>query len=315
LAALTEALRRGFNLANDCEITLEGRIHDFDRGRTLGFLSAGFNRFSIGIQTFDTSVRRSLGRVSDSDTARRLLADVSAHQRAAVIIDLIYGLPGQTVEGFLADLDTAELAGVDGLDTYQLNVFSQLGRAVAQGRVPAPAPLPAQGRYYEAAALRLAGRHWRRLSLSHYARSTRERNIYNPWAKRRLPCLAAGAGAGGFLDGHAVYRQADVEGYVRRISKGDFSPDFVTAPSPSAPVTSFIVGQMEEGHLDYQELCRRFGVNPGPLERLLSDWRQAGLVELGGETMTMTMAGLFWGVNLTQAVVETAAGNLPGDPR
>ncbi|MDR2442848.1 MAG: heme anaerobic degradation radical SAM methyltransferase ChuW/HutW [Deltaproteobacteria bacterium] len=315
LALLMETIFHNFSLANDCEITLEGRIHDFTPERRQAFLASGFNRFSIGIQSFDTLVRRKLGRVSDKQTASELLAGLCDLNRANVIIDLIYGLPGQDVETFLADLALADQCGVDGLDTYQLNVFGDLKRAVEAGRVPAPAELKEQGRYYIAAANYFTQKHWRRLSLSHYARSTRERNIYNPWAKRRDRCLAAGAGAGGFLDGHATYRLPVVEGYILRSMEGNFDIDFVTSPSPAAPAISFIVGQMEEGYLDFEELNSRFGVNPGPLERLLVNWRESGLVELGGKTMTMTMEGLFWGVNLTQAVVDTAANNLQGENR
>ncbi|MDR1657179.1 MAG: heme anaerobic degradation radical SAM methyltransferase ChuW/HutW [Deltaproteobacteria bacterium] len=313
LELICQVIRKNFTLANDCEITLEGRIHDFTSEKTEGFLAAGFNRFSIGIQSFDTSVRKSLGRVSDGATAKKLLENLTSLQRAAVIIDLIYGLPGQSVETFVNDVIAADQAGVDGLDTYQLNVFEELNRAVELGRVPVPASLSSQGRYYVAAAEYLLGKHWHRLSLSHYGRSTRERNIYNAWAKRRLRCLAAGAGAGGFFDGHATYRLPDIDRYIRQITEGNFSTDFVTPPSKAGPMISFIVGQMEEGHLDFQELSRRFGVNPGPLERLLSDWHQARLVELGGETMTMTTEGLFWGVNLTQAVIDTTANNFIGE--
>jgi oxygen-independent coproporphyrinogen-3 oxidase len=231
---------------------------------------------------------------------------------AAVIIDLIYGLPGQTPEIFARDLDTAADAGLDGLDTYQLNVFpdGELERAAGSGRVPHPAPLSAQGRYYALAWERLARLRFRPLSLSHYARGTRERNLYNPWAKRRLDCLAAGAGAGGFLAGWASYRRPDPARYMADAERGRFSPDFLTRPAPSEALASFVVGEMEEGSLDLRALEAAFGVGRPALSRLLDNWQEAGLIGIEDDLLTMTVAGRFWGVNLSQAVVVTLSDAL-----
>jgi oxygen-independent coproporphyrinogen-3 oxidase len=309
LSRVLSAVRSCVPLANDCEITLEGAVHDFTPASMDGFLKAGFNRFSIGIQSFDTAVRRGMGRVLSGDEAAARLSEVCSLDMAAVVIDLIYGLPGQTPEVFSRDLEVAAETGLDGLDTYQLNVFpgGELESAAKEGKVPPPVPLSGQGRYYALAWERLGRKGFRSLSLSHYARSSRERNIYNPWAKRRRDCLAAGAGAGGFLAGWASYRRPDPKSYVDAAARGEFAPDFVTAPPSSGAIISFIVGEMEEGRLDLRELVSRFGPSPDALARLLDNWVEAGLAEIRDELLTMTVAGRFWGVNLTQAVVETLA--------
>jgi oxygen-independent coproporphyrinogen-3 oxidase len=308
LKSVLEALDKWFDLANDCEMTLEGRISDFDNNRALEFLQTGFNRFSIGIQTFDTAVRQSLGRKNDGSSAQKLLSRLVEYQKAAVIIDLIFGLPGQSLEIFLNDIKSAESLGVDGLDTYQLNVFNGglLAKAIKLGTLQAPAPLSSQGKYYASASDYLCSKRWRVLSLSHYARSTRERNFYNPWAKRRRQCLAFGAGAGGFLNGHAFYRRPNVKRYLERASLADFAPDFMTFPTSTDEITSFIVGQMEEGHLNIQQLFSYRGIETSVLKKLFDNWQEAKLVTVDKEWLTMSLPGRFWGVNLTQAVVEAA---------
>jgi oxygen-independent coproporphyrinogen-3 oxidase len=310
LARVLSAMRGCVPFANDCEITLEGAVHDFSPENVSAFLEAGFNRFSIGIQTFDTAVRRSMGRVSGGDEALSRLREIASRQMAALIIDLIYGLPGQTLETFSRDLDLAATAGLDGLDTYQLNVFpgGELARAAEGGRVPRPAPLAEQGRYYALAWERLRRLRFRPLSLSHYARGTRERNFYNPWAKRRQDCLAAGAGAGGFLEGWSSYRKPDPEAYIRSAAAGEFSPDFLVGPPPSDALSSFVVGDMEEGVLDIRALEERFGAVPPAFSRLLDNWQEAGLVSVEDGLVTLTVAGRFWGVNLAQASVDTLSG-------
>lgn len=65
LVSLLDAVRKNYRLAADCEITVEGRIDGFEPEKARRLAAHGANRLSIGIQTFDTELRRRLGRVSD----------------------------------------------------------------------------------------------------------------------------------------------------------------------------------------------------------------------------------------------------------
>ncbi|MDR1677182.1 MAG: heme anaerobic degradation radical SAM methyltransferase ChuW/HutW, partial [Deltaproteobacteria bacterium] len=309
LASLTGAIQKNFDLANDFEMTLEGRVSDLTPEKIQGFFEAGFNRFSLGLQSFDTKIRQSLGRHSSGPKAISFLSDLIKWQKAAVIIDLIYGLPGQDVATFLKDLETANLIGVDGLDTYQLNTFSggEMEKAIQNGRLLPQAPLAAQAEYYLKAAEYLDRLKWRRLSISHYARDTRERNIYNPWAKSRKNCLPFGAGAGGFISGHSSYRQPDVKAYLESAKTEQFGPDFLTAPTGNESLQALIVSQMELGYLNLKKLYEEEGVDPKPISILTANWREAGLIQLNGNYLELTDPGRFWGVNLTQALVITAS--------
>ena len=70
----------------------------------------GANRFSLGVQSFDTEIRQAMGRVSDRDTLIRQLQLLQSYDQAAVIVDLIYGFPMQTMERWLADIATAPVS-------------------------------------------------------------------------------------------------------------------------------------------------------------------------------------------------------------
>jgi oxygen-independent coproporphyrinogen-3 oxidase len=308
LTKITSCLQKNFSLANDAEMTLEGRVSDLTPENVLGFLEAGFNRFSLGVQSFDTSIRKSLGRHSEKQAAIKFLENLIKPQRAAVIIDLIYGLPGQDLDSFLEDLQTADLIGVDGLDTYQLNTFpgGNLEKAVLSGRLKAPAPINRLGDYYALAYDFLQTLHWRSLSLSHYARDTRERNIYNPWAKTHQTCLAIGAGAGGFLADHSTYRLPTVEDYFAEEKSDAFAPTMVTQPSGHEAISSLIVSQMERGYLDLAETFILVPKARNLILTLADNWSQAGLVSISQDTMSLSLAGRIWGVNLTHALVVTA---------
>ena len=94
----------------------------------------GVNRMSIGIQSFNTKVRQMVGRLDTKETVLERLAALKAYGQCSVVIDLIYGLPGQTMEVWEQDLADLVKSGVDGADLYQLNVFdgSDLNTTILQ---------------------------------------------------------------------------------------------------------------------------------------------------------------------------------------
>lgn len=304
LAKLMEALRQNFDLANDCEITLEGRVSDLVHADA--FIDAGFSRFSIGVQSFDTNIRKRLGRINTGEEVVELLGRLINMHKAAVIIDLIYGLPGQSVEDFVADLKLAETIGVDGLDTYQLNVFpnSKLFRAIEEGVVPPAADLDQQGAYYKAANDYLIGSRWKQLSNSHYGRTSLERNIYNPWVKSKNNCIAMGAGAGGCLNGWDTYRLPVVEKYMGMAQSGSFYPNIMKAPDIQQKIHANVVAEIEKGAFNYGRLFSEHNISREPLQSVMQNWEQCGLVTMNDDWMDLTVNGKFWGVNLTQAIIN-----------
>ena len=127
-------------LAPDCEITVEGRILNFDDERIDACLEAGTNRFSIGIQTFDTRVRQRMGRRASRKEAIQFLRKLGERDRAAVVCDLMFGLPEQTPESWREDLQIVRDLPLDGVDLYALNLLpsTPLGKAVENKRVSLP---------------------------------------------------------------------------------------------------------------------------------------------------------------------------------
>ncbi|MDR1656805.1 MAG: heme anaerobic degradation radical SAM methyltransferase ChuW/HutW [Deltaproteobacteria bacterium] len=306
LECLLEAVKKNYNLCNDCEITLEGRIHDFTPEKAAGFIQAGFNRFSIGIQTFDTVLRRQVGRISDHDKVVELLTNLVSLQKATTVIDLIFGLPGQKLENLIRDIELAEEIEIDALDLYQLNVFnkSPLEVAINSGRIPPAIPLSGQGEFYRQGCQKLVELHWRQLSLSHFARTFRERCLYNLINKRKSDCLGMGAGAGSLMDGWSMYRLPKVDAYLEAVGKGDFSPSFISRPSKGHHLIGQIIEQMEQGYLEFERLVRKFSFDPRPAKTLMENWSQNGLIEWDDRRLKLTLSGRFWGVNLTEALTK-----------
>ena len=104
------------------------------------------------MQSFDTSLRRRVGRIDAREEVLRRLELLQSYD-VTVIVALIYGLPGQTKELWLEDIKTLLATDVDGMDLYQLNIFpgGDLDKALQSGRIPACADIAAQADHYMAA--------------------------------------------------------------------------------------------------------------------------------------------------------------------
>ena len=119
--ALLSGVRARLPLEPGAEITLEANPGTVEAGRFRGFRDAGVNRISIGVQSFDDRMLTELGRIHSADEARRAIAAALA-VFDSVNIDLMYGLPGQSVEMARADITEAASAGTPHVSAYQLTI-------------------------------------------------------------------------------------------------------------------------------------------------------------------------------------------------
>ena len=119
---LLQAICRCLPLANDYELTLEGRVHDLVPEKMDVWLANGVNRMSLGVQSFHTDIRRSVGRLDDEETVLKNLRSLLDYNQCAVVVDLIYGLPHQTQERWMENLAAAVALNPEHLSCYGLKV-------------------------------------------------------------------------------------------------------------------------------------------------------------------------------------------------
>ena len=114
-------LRARLRLAPDCEITLEANPGTFEKDRFRAFRSAGVTRLSVGVQSFDDGHLRALGRVHDR--AQAIAAVEEAAQAFDTFnLDIMYALPGQTLEGVAQDMRMALSLGPPHISIYHLTI-------------------------------------------------------------------------------------------------------------------------------------------------------------------------------------------------
>ena len=199
LARLIRACYRYLPLADDCEFTVEGRMSHFGMDKAQACIDAGATRISIGVQTFNTAIRKRLGRKNSGEEALAYLEKL-CRLDAVIVADLMFGLPAQNDDVWQRDLELALSLPLSGLDTYAFNCypFLPINRMIEKGAFPVPPGLDMQSRQYAYAVAYLREQGWQQVSNNHFAYPGRgERNLYNTLVKSNMPCLAFGSGAGG----------------------------------------------------------------------------------------------------------------------
>lgn len=145
VADVLAELARRFTLAEGCEITLEANPGAADASRFSGYLGAGVNRLSIGVQSFDGRTLGRLGRAHDGAMARRAIEAARQAGFANVSADFIYGVEGQTLDDVRRDAEAAVTLGTEHLSAYALTLDAEslaeevpLAKRLAQGEVSLP---------------------------------------------------------------------------------------------------------------------------------------------------------------------------------
>ncbi|HAV5448986.1 TPA: radical SAM family heme chaperone HemW [Acinetobacter baumannii] len=119
---LFEHLKSLLNFEDDCEITLEANPGTLEHDPFAGYLEAGINRLSIGVQTFNTDHLQKLGRIHSANNAMDAIEQARRAGFKRVNVDLMHGLPEQTLEQALYDLKTAVEHGATHISWYQLTI-------------------------------------------------------------------------------------------------------------------------------------------------------------------------------------------------
>ena len=191
---LLSAIRARLPIAPDAEITLEANPGTFEAHKFAEFRALGINRLSIGIQSFNAAHLKALGRIHDAAQARAAI-DIAQASFDNFNLDLMYGLPGQTLAQAMEDIDTAIGFSPTHVSAYHLTIepntlFHRHPPEVPDDEVSAD--------MQQAIEARLAQAGYRHYETSAFARPAREaRHNLNYWTFGDY--LGIGAGAHGKL--------------------------------------------------------------------------------------------------------------------
>lgn len=218
--ALLAAVRARLTLLPGAEVTLEANPGTVEAARFAGYRAAGVNRLSVGVQSFNPRHLAALGRIHGADEARRGVELALAHFDN-VNLDLMYALPGQTLEEARADIEAAAAFGTPHLSAYHLTLEPN----TAFHRAPPPLPdADLAALMQDAVEEALAARGYEHYEVSAFARRGMQcRHNLNYWLFGDY--LGIGAGAHGKISSaDGILRQMKhkhPQAYLQAAERGD----------------------------------------------------------------------------------------------
>ena len=299
IGAILDEAARLFRFDDRMEITLEANPGAVDASRFRDYRRCGVNRISVGAQTFDADLLRFLGRVHSADETRQALNSIREAGFDNFSLDLIYGIPGQTVGGVSEDLSQALACEPPHLSAYNLTIEegTPFHARYRQGLLH---PLDEEVEIEMADRIQrtLAQAGLERYEISNYARPGLEsRHNVNYWEGGDY--LGIGAGA------HSHHRQPEdplggrwqnertPTGYMRRAGEtGDAVTERERPELRQAMGEHLFTGLRMIGGVSVPGFSRRFGTKPGEAFSEIADWLSEGLLVEENQRLRFAARGL-----------------------
>jgi len=293
LTRLIRIIRNEFRTAADAEFTVESNPNTATSEKLDLLLEQGVNRLSLGTQSFSDAILATLGRIHSAQEA----ADAFSRARRAgfnnIGVDLIYGIPGQTMQLWEESLDTVMGLKPEHVSAYSLSLDegSQF-YCMAESRKLALPDDEIVAQMYERAVAKLRGAGYDQYELSNFSLPGFDcRHNMNYWERGEY--LGLGPGAWSFISGRRYANIADNREYSHRLSEGWKAVDIEEIVTPeSAARETLLLGLRTTKGLDLDRFERDFGrdhrlqieLNAGPL-------RDAGLLRAAGGRLWLTERG------------------------
>ena len=302
--ALLSAIRARVNLEPGAEITMEANPGSVEADKFAAFAQSGINRVSLGIQSFQDAQLKALGRVHNGEEAKRAIA-VAVENFKSVNIDLMYGLPNQSLAAAKADIETALSFKTPHLSLYNLTLEPNTYFANFPPKLPSEDEIDA---IFEQNLKLLTEAGYKRYEVSAYAKKDQEcKHNLNYW--RFGDYIGIGAGAHGkvsFPDKVTrQVRERHPETYMQAMeTKGNALIESRDVPAKDLPF-EFMLNtlRLTEG-VETKTFSERTGLPLHIISKGLEEASKKGLLDDNPTTLKATDLGLRYLNNLHEMFLE-----------
>jgi oxygen-independent coproporphyrinogen-3 oxidase len=307
MQSLMQSICQRFERAPDCECSIEVDPRRVAPG-TMAFLAGlGFNRVSLGVQDFDPQVQKAVHRIQSEEETRRVVGEARAAGFGSVNLDLIYGLPKQTLDGFSRTLDQVVALDPDRIALYS---YAHLPKVFKPQRRIAEADLPAAETKLQILSLaigRLTRAGYLYIGMDHFARPEDElaiaqaqgrlqRNFQGYSTRRGSDLVGLGVSAIGAVGPTYYQNQKRLDDYTAALDAGrlpvarglELTQDDLVRRAVIQALSCHFRVSMESIELAYLvDFEAYFAAELADLRRLQAD----GLVERQGDWIVVTAKG------------------------
>ena len=274
-----DLLTASFDLAPDCEITLEANPGAAEAERFGALREAGVNRISIGVQTFDDEALKRLDRVHTGDDAERAFRSAREAGFSNVSLDLMFGIPYQTIDMAERDIGRALDLGPEHLSAYELTIEPGTAFHARQARGELNG-LPDEDtalRMWELRDSALNDAGYERYEISNFARPGFAcRHNLNYW--RRGDYLGLGAGAHSLIGGKRFWNHARPDVYASSACDPTANSECVDDPQKALGEALMLGLRIKEG-VSLAHIKQECGADPeDAFGELIAELENSGLV-------------------------------------
>ncbi|MBL76233.1 MAG: coproporphyrinogen III oxidase [Chloroflexi bacterium] len=315
---LMRTIDESFDVDSSIEQTIEANPGDCSRDRLQTMRKSGFNRISIGVQSFDDNELLLLGRRHNSDQAITAVENSRDAGFDNISIDLMFGLPNQYFSTWAETLNTAINLDIEHTSAYALTLEkgTPLENDVRKGKLPEPDPDLAAEMYSHAQSLFISNQ-MNQYEISNWSRPCKE-SSHNLAYWKCMPYLGLGPGAHSYLYGSEQIDEFGIrfanlnspKTYINRIHEWKLSNKISYASirnaaavdlcekldAPTAMSDTMMMGlRLNEGvsDLDFE---KRFGINiPDAYPNATTECLELGLVEWHNTYLQLTEYGRILG--------------------
>ena len=281
LQMIVDKIKSTFTITDDCHMTIESNPGEVDLQYLTKLVKLGFNRISFGVQTFDDKALTMLHRSHDGEKAKQAIYDAKEAGFTDINIDLIYGLPRQTLEDIQHNLNIVKDLPINHISTYglQVEVGTYLYHLVQKNLISIPSESIDESMYDTMmAGLKELG--FERYEISNFAKgNSYSRHNLKYW--HYIDYLGFGAGAHSFYDGIRRSNNRNVMPYIQSVDRYIMPTiDTETITVERAQEDFCFLALRTKWGLDEQKFEDRFGVSVHNLfGNILEDLVTKGLLE------------------------------------
>lgn len=296
LNSILNAVRDVFPFAKDAEITSESNPANSDVERFEGMRRGGFNRLSIGVQSFDDRLLRIAERQHTSQEAIDAIACARSAGFDNLNLDMIFALPEQSLEDWRASLFNAIEINPEHISTYALSIeegtrFDRMRRNHTLHKADEDTELE----MYELAIELLSKAGYQHYEVSNFCRPGKQaRHNLTYWLNEEY--LGFGPGAVSYLGGRRWMNEKRPTSYIQKVKAGE--PLAIldeTLPPEEALAETLILGLRLRGGVTLKSVQDRFSIDlQERYSGLISELVSEGFAELKGDNLRLTHKGLLF---------------------
>ncbi len=224
IKAIFDILKLSFNISPKSEVTIECNPSSVDKNKFENYRNSGINRISIGVQSFNDKHLERLGRLHDARTAIESFEQARKSRFDNISIDLIFGIPGQTLKEWENDLKQAIELSPEHISAYNLIIEPEtsFGKLHAQGKLELPSE-EIQSKMYYLLNAKLSDAGYSRYEISNFAKPGREcHHNLKYWYGR--PYLGMGPAAVSFNNRDRIRNLPDLKAYIISAQRSQAPP-------------------------------------------------------------------------------------------